>query len=49
MIKAIIGIGVALVWITFFALVKEAGMADRRLEEIQRLSAEREAGGVCGN
>ena len=49
MIKAIIGIGVALVWITFFALVKTAGMADRRLEEIQRLSAEREAGGVCGN
>lgn len=49
MIKAIIGIGVALVWITFFALVKAAGMADRRLEEIQRLSAEREAGGVCGN
>ena len=27
MIKAIIGIGVALVWITFFALVKAAGMA----------------------
>lgn len=49
MIKAIIGIGVALVWITFFALVKTAGMADRRLEEIQRLSAEREAGGGCGN
>lgn len=37
MIKAIIGIGVALVWITFFALAKAAGTADRRLEEIQRL------------
>ena len=48
-IKAIIGIGVALVWITFFALAKAAGTADRRLEEIQRLSAEREAGVVCGN
>lgn len=49
MIKAIISIGVALVWIIFFALVKAAGMADRRLEEIQRLSAEGEVGGVCGN
>jgi len=49
MIKAIIGIGVVLVWITFFALAKAAGMADRRLEEIQRLSAEREAGGICGD
>lgn len=49
MIKVIIGIGVAWVWISFYALVKTAGMADRRLEEIQRLSAEREAGVVCGN
>ncbi|MCI6139749.1 MAG: hypothetical protein SOX46_05295 [Clostridiaceae bacterium] len=49
MIKAIIGIGVVLVWITFFALAKAAGMADRRLEEIQRLYAEREAGVICGN
>ena len=49
MIKVIIGIGVAWVWISFYALVKAAGMADRRLEEIQRLSAEREAGVVCGN
>lgn len=49
MIKAIIGIGVALVWVIFFALVKAAGMADRRLKEIQRLSVGREAGGVCGN
>ena len=49
MIKAVIGIGFALVWITFFALAKAAGTADRRLEEIQRLSAEREAGVVCGN
>ncbi len=40
---------VALVWIVFFSLAKAAGMADRRLEEIQRLTAEREAGGTCGN
>lgn len=49
MIGAGIGIGVALVWVTFFSLARVAGMADRRLEEIQRLSAEREAGGVCGS
>jgi len=49
MIGVVIGIGVVLVWVIFFALAKAAGMADRRLEEIQRLSAEREAGGACGN
>ena len=49
MIKVIIGIGIVLVWITFFALAKAAGMADRRLEEIQRLSVQREAGVICGN
>lgn len=40
---------IALLWIVFFALVRAAGMADRRLEEIQRLTAEREAGGICGS
>jgi len=49
MIRVSVGIGVVLVWVTFFSLVKAAGMADRRLEEIQRLTAEREAGGACGN
>ena len=49
MIGVVIGIGVALVWVIFFALAKAAGMADRGLEEIQRLSAVREAGGECGN
>ncbi|WP_306764334.1 hypothetical protein [Agathobacter rectalis] len=49
MLRAGIGIGIALVWVTFFSLARAAGMADRRLEEIQRLSAEREAGGVCGS
>lgn len=44
-----IGILVALVWIMFISLAKAAGMADRRLEEIQRLTAEREAGGLNGN
>ena len=41
--------GIALVCVTLFSLTKAAGMADRRLEEIQRLSAEREAGGAHGN
>lgn len=44
-----IGILVALVWIMFISLAKAAGMADRRLEEIQRFTAEREAGGLNGN
>lgn len=49
MIGAGIGIVVVFVGVAFFSLVRVADMADRRLEEIQRLSAEREAGGVCGN
>lgn len=49
MIKIVLGMAVIAVVITFFALVKAAGMADRRLEEIQRLTAEREAGAVYGN
>lgn len=46
-----IGIGIlaAVVSVVFFAVVRAAGMADRRLEEIQRLTAEREAGGPSGN
>ena len=46
-----IGIGIltALVGLVFYALIRSAGMADRKLEEIQRLTAEREAGGVDGN
>ena len=34
MLRAGIGIGIALVWVTFFSLARAAGMADRRLEEI---------------
>lgn len=43
-----IGIGIltALVGLVFYALIRSA---DRKLEEIQRLTAEREAGGVDGN
>lgn len=44
-----IGILVALVCVMFISLAKAAGMVDRRLEEIQRLTAEREAGGLNGN
>ena len=40
---------IALVWIVFFSLIRAAGMADRRLEEIQRLAAEREAGVSLGD
>lgn len=44
-----IGILVAVVNVMVFSLAKAAGMADRRLEEIQRLTAEREAGGMNGD
>ena len=49
--RQMIGIGIltALVGLVFYALIRSAGMADRKLEEIQRLTAEREAGGVDGN
>ena len=43
------GIIVIAVLVVYFSLAKSAGMADRRLEEIHRLSAAREAGGVDGN
>ena len=49
MIKIILGLAVIAVVVTFFALAKAAGMADRRLKEIQRLTAEREASAVYGN
>ena len=43
------GILAAAVWVVFLSLAKAAGRADRRLEEIQRLTAEREAGVGNGN
>lgn len=44
-----LGIAVAVIYVVCLALARAAGMADRRLEEIQRLSAGREAGGLIGN
>lgn len=44
-----LGIAVAVIYVVCIALARAAGMADRRLEGIQRLSAEREAGGLIGN
>lgn len=49
MIKSRVGILAAAVWVMFLSFAKAAGMADRRLEEIQRLTAVREAGGSDGN
>ena len=43
------GIIVAVVLLLYFSLARTAGLADRQLEEIYRLSAAREAGGVEGN
>ncbi len=49
MIRIGMGILAAFVGLMFISLAKAAGMADRRLEEIQRLTAEREAGVGNGN
>jgi hypothetical protein len=49
MIRSRIGILATEVWVMFLPFAKAAGMADRRLEEIQRLTAVREAGGSDGN
>jgi hypothetical protein len=43
------GFVILLVFIPYFALARSAGMADRKMEEIFRLSAEGEAGGLDGN
>ena len=43
------GIIVAVVLLLYFSLARTAGLADRQLEEIYRLSAAREAGGVDVN
>lgn len=49
MLKMEICVLVVAVVFTFFALAKAAGMADRRLEEIQRFTADRQVGGLNGN
>lgn len=43
------GIIAAVVLLLYFSLARSAGMADRQLEELHRLSAAREAGGMDGN
>ena len=43
------GIIVAVVSLFYFSIARSAGMADRNMEELYRLSAAREAGGVDGN
>ena len=47
MIVAVIIVSVVL--LLYFSLARSAGLADRRMEEIYRLSAAREAGGMDGN
>jgi hypothetical protein len=44
-----IAVGFIVVFMFVLALSRSAGLADRRMEEINRLSAAREAGGVDGN
>ncbi|MCI8882529.1 MAG: hypothetical protein HFH43_05705 [Lachnospiraceae bacterium] len=49
MIRSRTGILARVIEVMFLALAETAGMADRILEEIQRLTAVREAGGSDGN
>ena len=49
MIKIGAGIFVLLVLVMLISLAKSAGMADRRLEEMQRFTAGREAGVQSGD
>lgn len=44
-----IGIGIIAAIVFVFALTRSAGLADRKMEEIYRLTATREAGGMDGN
>lgn len=45
----VIGILAIVLMGTVFSLTKAAGMADRKMEEIKRLTSKREAGGAYGN
>ena len=46
----LIFIGIILaIYVFMFALIRSADIADRRMEEIQRRSAAREAGTAYGN
>lgn len=44
-----IAVGFIAVFMFVLALSRSAGLADRKMEEINRHSAAREAGGVDGN
>ncbi len=44
-----IAVGFIVAFMFVFALSRSAGLADRKMEEINRLSAAREAGGMNGN
>ncbi|MBD5543114.1 MAG: hypothetical protein HDR01_02410 [Lachnospiraceae bacterium] len=44
-----IAVGFIVAFMFVLALSKSAGLADRKMEEINMLSAAREAGGVDGN
>lgn len=49
MIRTGMGILATAIWVMFLSLAKAAGMPDKRLEEIKRLIAGREAGVRNGN
>lgn len=49
MIQVVAGIITAVVVMFYLSLVKSAGMADRKMEELNRLSATGKAGGLDGN
>ncbi len=44
-----IAVGIIAAVVFVIALSRSAGLADRKMEEIYRLSAAREAGGMDGN
>ncbi len=49
MIQAVAGIITATVFVFCLALAKSAGIADRKMEELNRLSAAGKAGDMDGN
>ncbi len=49
MIQAAAGIITAAAFVFYLSLAKSAGMAERKMEELDRLSAERKAGGLDGD
>ena len=49
MIQAAAGIITAAAFVFYISLAKSAGMAERKMEELDRLSAAGKAGGLDGN